>query len=71
MTKFNLTFSSKHKCLMWVSKRKKLTKVYKEDTNKKKKKVREEKSVTKQDDDNHEFQDDIVCFKVPRLWEQE
>ena len=56
---------------MWVSKRKKLTKLYKEDTNKKKKKLEEEKSVTKQDDDNHEFQDDIVCFKVPRLWEQE
>ena len=73
MTKFNLIFSSKHKCFMWVSKRKKATRKFFYDT-KTKNKVQgeyDEVSVTNQDDDNDEFQDEIVCFKVPRLWEQE
>ena len=71
MTKFNLKYSSKHKRLFWVSERKK-KKWLLYDSKKTNKKNQHEKEVAmvNRDDESQEFQDEIVCFKVPRLWEQ-
>ena len=70
MTKFNLKYSSKHKRLLWISKKKGKWLLY--DSKKTNKKNQQEKELAglNQDNESQEFQDEIVCFKVPRLWEQ-
>ena len=71
MTKFNLKYSSKHKRLFWVSERKKKKwLLYDPKKTYKKNQQKNETAELNQDDESQEFQDEIVCFKVPRLWEQ-
>ena len=68
MTKFSLTISKKHGGMIWMSSKNTFHKPCILELKGKKKKA---KQVKKNEEEVHDkFQDEILCFTVPKLWEK-